>query len=415
MSKLDELIHQLCPDGVEWKTLNDIGEFFGGLTGKSKNDFIDGNAAFITYSNIYSNPSLNLNIDEKVRIDDGEKQNVIQYGDILFTGSSETPEECGMSSVVTKEPTEKMYLNSFSFGLRLFELDKFNSDYLKHLFRSAEIRKEICKTANGVTRFNVSKKKMGEIAIPHPPLPVQEEIVRILDTFTESTNNLKEQIQTRRKQYEYYRNQLLDLEGKEGVEIRTIGSITKVFSASRVHKNEWTKNGVPFWRSSDLMSFFNGIENPKGKAYISHELYEKLSAKSGKICKDDILVTGGGSIGIPYIVPNNNPLYVKDADLLCIVHNKCFKSKYLYYYMLSTRFRNYFSDITHNEVIAHYTISQINTTPIPLPSLSEQERIVSILDQFEASIANLEAQLKEREKQYEYYRNQLLDFKKKEE
>ena len=83
--------------------------------------------------------------------------------------------------------------------------------------------------------------------------------------------------------------------------------------------------------------------------------------------------------------------------------------------MLSTRFRNYFSDITHNEVIAHYTISQINTTPIRLPSLSEQERIVSILDQFEASIANLEAQLKEREKQYEYYRNQLLDFKKKEE
>ena len=148
MSKLDELIQQLCPEGVEWQTLNDIGEFFGGLTGKSKNDFIDGNAAFITYSNIYSNPSLNLNIDEKVRIDDGEKQNVIQYGDILFTGSSETPEECGMSSVVTKEPTEKMYLNSFCFGLRLFELDNFNFDYLKHLFRSAEIRKEICKTAD---------------------------------------------------------------------------------------------------------------------------------------------------------------------------------------------------------------------------------------------------------------------------
>lgn len=64
-----------------------------------------------------------------------------------------------------------MYLNSFCFGLRLFELDNLNFDYLKHLFRSAEIRKEICKTANGVTRFNVSKKKMGEIAIPLPPLP----------------------------------------------------------------------------------------------------------------------------------------------------------------------------------------------------------------------------------------------------
>ena len=204
---------------VEWKALNDIGDFFGGLTGKSKNDFIDGNATFITYSNIYSNPSLNLNIDEKVRIDDGEKQNVIQYGDILFTGSSETPEECGMSSVVTKEPTEKMYLNSFCFGLRLFELDKFNFDYLKHLFRSTEIRKEICKTANGVTRFNVSKKKMGEIAIPLPPLAEQERIVDILDRMDKAHKELCQSIETeikmRKQQYEYYRNQLLDFKKKE--------------------------------------------------------------------------------------------------------------------------------------------------------------------------------------------------------
>lgn len=205
MSKLQELINKLCPNGVEFKPLREIGDFFGGLTGKSKEDFIDGNARFISYMNVYSNPALKLDLPDFVKINDGEKQNVVQYGDILFTGSSETPNECGMSSVVTTKPSEPLYLNSFCFGFRLIDINTFNLDFLKHLLRSYEVRSQIAKTANGVTRFNISKKLFANIMIPVPPIEVQEEIVRILDSFSDYAAEL----QARKQQYEYYRNLLL--------------------------------------------------------------------------------------------------------------------------------------------------------------------------------------------------------------
>ena len=216
MSKLQELIRELCPGGVEYKTLEDIGSFFGGLTGKSKEDFKDGNAKFITYRNVYSNPSLNMDIVDKVKIADDEKQHVVKYGDILFTGSSETPDECGMSSVVTTRTNEELYLNSFCFGLRLHQIEKFDLHYLKHVLRSNDIRTQIKKTASGVTRYNVSKKRFAKISIPVPPLPVQEEIVRILDYFTNLAAELQAELQARKEQYEYYRNKLLSFNNING-------------------------------------------------------------------------------------------------------------------------------------------------------------------------------------------------------
>ena len=113
MTELERLIEEYCPNGVEYKTLGELGAFYGGLSGKSKDDFVDGNAKFITYMNVFSNIELNLDTKDTVQIGENEKQNTIEYGDVLFTGSSETPDECGMSSVLTKHTEEKLYLNSF--------------------------------------------------------------------------------------------------------------------------------------------------------------------------------------------------------------------------------------------------------------------------------------------------------------
>ena len=108
MSKLSEMIATLCPNGVEYKKLGEIGDFYSGLSGKSKDDFKEGNAKFITYMNVYSNPSLRIDVDDRVKIAKGEKQNVVEYGDILFTGSSETPDECGMTAVLTQRTDEPL-------------------------------------------------------------------------------------------------------------------------------------------------------------------------------------------------------------------------------------------------------------------------------------------------------------------
>ncbi len=193
--------------------MGEIGKFFGGLTGKSKDDFSDGNARFISYMNVYSNIALNQQADEYVRINANEKQNTLKYGDALFTGSSETPDECGMSSVVTYEPTENLYLNSFCFGYRLNDPEIFDPEFLKHLLRSHSIRSQIAKTANGVTRFNVSKALFAKIILPIPDIKLQNQIASILDRFETLVNDLSTglpaEIAAVKEQYEYYRNKLL--------------------------------------------------------------------------------------------------------------------------------------------------------------------------------------------------------------
>lgn len=209
MNKIDKLIKELCPNGVEWKELGEIGTLYGGLSGKSKKDFENGNAKFVTYMNVFSNISINTDIDSFVKIGENENQNTIELGDVIFTGSSETPDECGMSSVLTEEVEEPLYLNSFCFGFRLNDKNLLLPDFSKYLFREEKIRKQIIKTANGVTRFNISKKRFEKILIPLPPLPIQEEIVRILDKFTALEAELQAELEARRKQYEYYREKLL--------------------------------------------------------------------------------------------------------------------------------------------------------------------------------------------------------------
>ena len=156
-------------------------------------------------------------------------------------------------------------------------------------------------------------------------------------------------------------------------EQRKLGDITNILSASRVHKEEWKTEGVPFFRSSDVMAAFKGTKNDK--VFISQELFEKLSAISGKPQQGDIFITGGGSIGTPYIVPNNEPLYSKDADLIWVKKSEKHDSFYLYSYFVSPIFREYLLSISHTGTIAHYTIEQVKKTPVFFPSLEEQQKI----------------------------------------
>ena len=198
---------------VKYARLGEIGHFYGGLNGKSKEDFQGGNEPFITYMEVYSNLALKGSLENLVRIGAGECQNTVAYGDIMFTGSSETREECGISCVMTEPLKQKVYLNSFCFGYRFDQSDMLLPAFSKYLFRSKNIRAQIIKTASGVTRFNVSKKKMENVIIPIPPLDVQKKIVSILDRFDALCNDLTQglpaEIAARKKQYEYYRDKLL--------------------------------------------------------------------------------------------------------------------------------------------------------------------------------------------------------------
>lgn len=168
---------------------------------------------------------------------------------------------------------------------------------------------------------------------------------------------------------------------------KQLGKIIGISSASRVFKEQWQDSGVPFFRTSDVVSIFKNKENEK--AYISLELFEELAKKSGKIKQGDLLVTGGGSIGIPYLVPNDQPLYFKDADLLWMKSSGIVEGSFLYNFFISPKFREYLKSISHTGTISHFTIEQAKATPFGFPSKEEQTKIASFLSNVDEKISQL--------------------------
>ena len=164
----------------EQRKLGEIGDTYTGLSGKSKDDFGHGQAKFVTYMNVFTNPIADTNMLEPIEID--ERQSQVMKGDVFFTTSSETPEEVGMSSVWI-ENSKNTYLNSFCFGFR--PLQQIDLNYLAYMLRSKEIRSKIVFLAQGISRYNISKTKMMDINIP---LPENTEQAKIGQLFQQIDN-----------------------------------------------------------------------------------------------------------------------------------------------------------------------------------------------------------------------------------
>ena len=158
----------------EQRKLGDMGTTYGGLTGKSKEDFGHGAAWFVPYTNVFDNPVGDSTRLDRVEID--PSQNVVRRGDALFTVSSETPEEVGMSSVWPSD-LDNLYLNSFCFGYR--QDGSFDSSYLAYMLRADSFRNQIEMLAQGISRFNISKGKVMEIEVPVPDKGEQARIGRL--------------------------------------------------------------------------------------------------------------------------------------------------------------------------------------------------------------------------------------------
>ena len=255
--------------------------------------------------------------------------------------------------------------------------------YMGPVFKKIELQ-----TAGGSVK-HLSAKAINKIKIPIPSLEEQKRIVGILDTFTDSIENLKQQIAQRRKQYEHYRDQLLDLEGKEGVEMKTLGKICNNLDFKRkpITGSKRVAGIYPYYGASGIVDYV--------ESYIFDGEYLLVSEDGAN------LLTRTTPIAFSIKGKNwvNNHAHVLEFD------NKT-TQKFVEIFLNMIDLSPWINGAAQPKL----NQANLNIIEIPLPPLSEQQRIVSILDTFEASITNLEAQLAQRQKQYEYYRNQLLTF-----
>lgn len=375
---------------VEWKKLGEVATFYGGLTGKSKEDFNEGNAYYISYKNIYENIAVDATCLERVNVGEGERQHTVEYGDVLITGSSENLEEAGMSSSVTFESETNIYLNSFSFGIRFNEGIELSPEFTKYLFRTNMMRRQIMSTAQGVTRFNVSKKRFATIEIPLPPLSVQSRIVEILDKFT----SLEAELELRTKQYQHYREQLLDFsEENKGynVEWKKLGEVAEFQRGRTVTKKDSQEGIYPVISGGQKPAYYINQFNREGQT---------------------ITIAGSGAYA-GFVQYWDEPIFVSDAFSIK-ANEDIVLVKYIYHFLLNIQDKLY--GLKRGGGVPHVYAQDVARIEIPLPPLSEQARIVEILDKFDTltnSITEglpLEIQL--RKQQYEYYREQLLDFRR---
>ena len=291
------------------------------------------------------------------------------------------------------------YKGKFNAYQRTYVLDKLRGIdilYLYHYMKGTIRQYVMDKSKKGSVPY-ITLPMLQDFRIPTPSLSEQKRIVGILDTFAASIDNLKAQIAQRRKQYEFYRDQLLDLEGKEGVEMKTLGEVGEICMCKRIMKEQTSDNGdIPFFK----IGTFGG----KADAYITRELFEDYKTKYSYPQKGEILLSAAGTIGRSVIFDGEDA-YFQDSNIVWIANDeKLLSNKFLYYYYQVIDWK-----IDGGTIKRLYNYNLKNAV-VPVPSLQEQQRIVSILDTFEASISNLEAQLEQREKQYEYYRNKLLTF-----
>ncbi|MCW6664641.1 restriction endonuclease subunit S [Aerococcaceae bacterium NML191219] len=282
--------------------------------------------------------------------------------------------------------------------------------------------------ATNPTRPSLTQSIIDKIKLPVPPLHIQEKIVEVLDNFDKVCNDLNiglpKEIEQRQQQYEYYRDLLLTFDVNSdnththtrdltidaikllqyvyGVVKVTLGEIGMVSMCKRILKNQTSENEViPFYKI--------GTFGKQANSYISNELFEEYRDKYSYPNKGDVLISASGTIGRT-VVFNGEPSYFQDSNIVWLAHDETLVlNKYLYYFYATNPWK-----ISDGGTIGRLYNSDIQKTIIPLPPLAEQQRIVDVLDKFDTLVHSLSEglpkEIEQRQQQYEYYRDKLLDF-----
>ena len=397
MSKLDEMIRELCPDGVEYVKLNSVCDIYDGT--HSTPNYTESGVKFASVENIGNLYATRKYISEK----DFEKYKIKpRIGDVMMTRIGSV----GVCTVVDRNEALAFYV---SLALLRPQLDKVQSRFLKYAIESIHGRKELRKrTLINAVPIKINKDDIGKVTIPLPPIEIQSEIVHTLDNYTENVvklqNQLTAELTARQKQYTFYRNKLLTFSGNEKAKIVKIslGDIGPICMCKRILKSQTnTVEGVPFYKI--------GTFGKKADAYISKETFDEYRSKYSFPKKGDVLISAAGTIGRT-VVYDGKPAYFQDSNIVWIDNNESvvLNSYLRYCYELKPW------KVSSGGTIQRLYNDNIAKAIITVPSLDVQNRIVNVLDNFEKICSDLNiglpAEIEARQKQYEYYRDKLLTF-----
>ena len=387
-TKVEQLIQQYCPDGVEYKRLGDVCLMERG-TSATKGTMQEGDIPVIS----------------------GGRQPAFYCSQSNREGKTITVAGSGAGAGYVQYWDKPIFVcDAFSIKGN----DSLNTKFIYYFLSSIQEKIYATKKGGGVPHVHISS--IDKFEIPVPPLPVQEEIVRILDTLTE----LQTELQKRKQQYEYYRDKLLsfsDLGNRGGrnvsVEWKKLGDVATIKTGRRFVRTDIRESGVPCFHYGDLYTYY-GLTAIQTKGYLDAELASKLRFAQ----PNDVVVVCAGEndmdIGVGVAWLGNEPAVVHDA--CCILHHNQ-NPRYISHFLRTHNYHLQMKKYVKNGKISSLPSSGLANALIPIPSLEEQERIATILDKFYSLTtditAGLPAEIEARRKQYEYYRDKLLTFKKK--
>lgn len=406
MSKLDELLRELCPNGVEYKKLGEIATVLRGASPRPIKKYITNDSDGVNWIKIGDVPVGSKYItqsEEKITKEGAEKSRYVRKGDFILSNSM----SFGRPYILAIDGC----IHDGWLSISNFK-DVFLSDYLYYLLSSSAIQQEMKKRASfGGAVQNLNADIVKALVLPVPPIEVQSEIVRILDDYTENVvelqNQLALEITARQRQYTFYRNKLLTFGKTEGARRERIplGDIGSICMCKRILKSQTnTVGGVPFYKI--------GTFGKKADSYISQETFDEYRSKYNFPKKGDVLISAAGTIGRT-VVYDGKPAYFQDSNIVWIDNNESIVlNSYLRYCYELKPWK-----ASEGGTIPRLYNDNIAKAVIAVPSIEEQKRIVSVLDRFD-TICNdltsgLPAEIEARQKQYEYYRDKLLTFKER--
>ena len=388
MSRLDELIAELCPDGVHIQKLKDITlKISDGMHNLPKGSAEQGRYPILSAQNI-NNGIISLDTNRWVDKDIFDRENNrtdVQKGDVLLTIVG----AIGRTAVVS---TDLKALFQRSICVIKPNTKVVLSQYLKHALGSSKIQAYMQVNAHGAAQKGLYLKQVGEIKLPIPPLEVQREIVHILDSFTLLTAELTAELTARKKQYEFYRNTLLTFDNT--IKIVPLADIADIGTGSS-NTNEGLEEGkYPFYVRS---------QEPLRKNEYEYD--------------ETAIITAGDGVGVGKVFHYIEGKYALHQRAYRIHINTPDVLPRYYFHYMRTAFLPYIQKTMFQGSVASIRRPMLNQFPVPVPTLEVQKRLVNVLDNFESICTDLNiglpAEIEARQKQYEYYRDLLLTFAEK--